>query len=218
MTTSTQDSPKSNHESLSLTIVTPTELINQTTTSIPLSYAPVVGAGSLPSSQNVPLMPTIESITDPSMNSTTPAPFLVDNSDIEEPSSTAGTIINQETMNENSNYTDDSFNFTDEDDEKHNTPKDDSNIEDDSNFSFELNDFPNSLKDEVATSSTEETNPLPPLVTIRAPTSTDVALRALIKPRTSGRISQPVKARSPLAKTGTLFVEKFVFVEKQLFR
>jgi hypothetical protein len=167
MTTTAQDSPKSNHESLSLTIVTPTELINQTTNSLHLSYAPA-GGGSLPSSQNILMMPTIESITEPSINSTIPPPFTVDNSDSEEPSSTAGTVINQE-----------SFNFTDEE-----TSKDDSN-----DFSFELNDF-----------SKNETASPPPMITIRAPTSADVAYRALIKPRPGGRISQPIKTESPLAK------------------
>jgi hypothetical protein len=184
MTTTAHESPKSNHESLSLTIVTPTELINQTTTSLHLSYAPA-GGGSVPSSQNILLMPTIESITEPSMNSTIPPPFLVDNSDMEEPSSTGGTVINQETE-------EGSFHFTDEDnDDKQETPKDDTNTEEESNFSFELNDFP----------SNEMDLPPPPIITIRAPTSADVAYRALIKPRPGGRISQPVKIDSPLAKT-----------------
>ncbi len=130
MTTTAQESPKSNHESLSLTIVTPTELINQTTNSLHLSYAPA-GGGSLPSSQNILLMPTIESITEPSMNSTIPPPFLVDNSDMEEPSSNAGTvIINQ-----------DSSQLTDDESE---TSKDDTN-----DFSFELNDFSNNSKEEL---------------------------------------------------------------------
>jgi hypothetical protein len=184
MTTTAHDSPKSNHESLSLTIVTPTELINQTATSFHLSYAPAGGGNSLPSSQNILLMPTIESITEPSMNSTIPPPFAVDNSDIEEPSSAGGTVINQ----------DDSFHFTDQDDENLETPKDDTNTEDENNFSFELNDFPNSVNEPVA-----ELNP-PPMITIRAPTSADVAYRALIKPRPGGRISQPVKTDSPLAQ------------------
>jgi len=179
MTTIAQESPKSNHESLSLTIVTPTELINQTTNSLHLSYAPA--GGSLPSSQNILLMPTIESITEPSMNSTIPPPFLVDNSDLEEPSSTGGTVINP-----------DSFHFTDEEQE---TPKDDTNTEEENNFSFELNDFPNSSTDEIASPL-----PQPPIITIRAPTSSDVAYRALIKPRSSGRISQSIKTESPLVK------------------
>ena len=80
-----QVSPKSNHESFSVTIVASTKLINQKTTSLHLSYAPIVRAGNFSSSQNVPLMLTIKSITDPGMNLTTPAPLLVDNSDIEEP-------------------------------------------------------------------------------------------------------------------------------------
>jgi hypothetical protein len=169
MTTTAQESPKCNHESLSLTIVTPTELINQTTNSLHLSYAPA--GGSLPSSQNILLMPTIESITEPSINSTMPPPFAVDNSDTEEPSSTAGTVINEE-------------------DEE--AAKDD--IDD---FSFELNDFTNDSHDEPSPP------PPPPMITIRAPTSADVAYRALIKPRPGGRISQPVKTESPLVKTLT---------------
>lgn len=177
MTTTAQESPKSNHESLSLTIVTPTELINQTGNSLHLSYAPA--GGSLPSSQNILLMPTIESITEPSINSTIPPPFMVDSSDSDEPSSTAGTVINQETQNE------DSFNITDE----NTTAEED-------NFSFELNDFSND----------ESTPPPPPpapapMITSRAPTSADVAYRALIKARTGGRTSQPIKTESPLAKT-----------------
>ncbi|CAF4419785.1 unnamed protein product [Rotaria sp. Silwood2] len=200
MITTTQESPKSNHESLSLTMVTPTELINQTTASLHISYAPQ-GGGSLPSSQNILLMPTIESITDPSMNSTIPPPFMVDNSDIEEPSSMAGTVINQESYhNNNSNTTEESFHFTDEDDEKQDTPKDDSNTEEDSNFSFELNDFQNNSKEKTDELTNDEIIQ-PPMITIRAPTSADVAFRALIKARMSGRLSQPVKTESPLAKT-----------------
>ena len=41
---------------------------------------------------------------------------------------------------------------------------------------------------------------VPPLITVRALTSADVAYRALIKARSSGRISQPVKRHSPLAQ------------------
>lgn len=185
MTTTAQESPKSNHESLSLTIVTPTELINQTGNSLHLSYAPA--GGSLPSSQNILLMPTIESITEPSINSTLPPPFAVDNSDTEEPPSTAETIIHP-----------DSLHFTDDDDENESeeTPKDDSN-----DFSFELNDFANNFNDESTPPAPAPAPPPPPMVTIRAPTSADVAYRALIKPRTGGRISQPVKKPSPLIKT-----------------
>ena len=183
MTTTAQESPKSNHESLSLTIVTPTELINQTGNSLHLSYAPA--GGSLPSSQNILLMPTIESITEPSINSTLPPPFAVDNSDTEEPSSAAGTIIHP-----------DSLHFTDdEDDQGEETPKDDTN-----DFSFELNDFTNNSNDE-STPPAPPPPPPPPMITVRAPTSADVAYRALIKPRTAGRISQPVKNPSPLVKT-----------------
>ena len=182
MTTTAQESPKSNHESLSLTIVTPTELINQTGNSFHLSYAPA--GGSLPSSQNILLMPTIESITEPSINSTLPPPFAVDNSDTEEPSSAAGTIIHP-----------DSLYFTDNDeDEGEETPKDDTN-----DFSFELNDFANNSNDESTPPAPPP--PQPPMITIRAPTSADVAYRALIKPRMGGRISQPVKNPSPLIKT-----------------
>jgi hypothetical protein len=200
MTTTAHESPKSNHESLSLTIVTPTDLINQTGTSLHLSYAPA-GGGSLPSSQNILLMPTIESITEPSMNSTIPPPFLVDDSDMEEPSSTAGTVINQETQNEHSNCTESSFHFTDEDEEKIETPKDDTYTEEENNFSFELNDFPNNT-DESNTSTTETAPPPPPpMITVRAPTCADVAYRALIKPRVGGRISQPNKIDSPLAQS-----------------
>ena len=202
MTTTAQESPKSNHESLSLTIVTPTDLINQTTASLHLSYAPA-GGGSLPSSQNILLMPTIESITEPSMNSTVPPPFSVDNSVLEEPSSAGGTVIIQETQNENSNSTeDDSFRFTDEDDEKQETPKDDTNTEDESNFSFELNDFPNNSND--VTHEPAPPPPPPPIITKRAPTSADVAYRALVKPRSGGRISQPNKIESPLATTSKM--------------
>ena len=184
MTTTAQESPKSNHESLSLTVVTPTEIINQTTNSLHFSYAPA--GGSLPSSQNILLMPTIESITEPSVNSTMPPPFTVDNSDTEEPSSTAGTVIHQ-----------DSYNYTDqeEDEEEEEAPKDDTD-----DFSFELNDFASDSKDE---STLPLPPPPPPMITIRAPTSADVAYRALIKPRPAGRISQPVKTPSPLVKTLT---------------
>lgn len=206
MITSTQESPKSNHESLSLTMVTPTELINQTGVSLQLSYAPA--GGSLPSSQNILLMPTIESITEPSINSTMPPPFSVDNSVNEDASSMGGTVIDQDTYYEKSNITEDSFHFTDDEDEsdKQEIPKDDTNTEDDSNFSFELNDFPNSSKDTINESLKDEViqPPPPPMITIRAPTCTDVALRALIKTRTSARLSQTVKAESPLAKTSKI--------------
>ncbi|CAF2144928.1 unnamed protein product [Rotaria magnacalcarata] len=202
MLTTTHESPKSNHESLSLTMVTPTELINQTTASLYVSYAPQ-GGGSLPSSQNVLVMPTIESITEPSMNSTIPPPFLVDNSDTEEPSSMAGTVIsNQESLQDSTNSTEDSFHFTDDDNEKQETPKDDTNT-DDSNFSFELNDFANNTTDTKNETRNEDVF-YQPTITIRPPTSADVAFRALIKARTSGRLSQLVKTESPLAKTSKM--------------
>jgi len=191
MTTTAQESPKSNHDTLSLTIVTPTELINNTTTaSLHVSYAPA--GGSLPSSQNVLLMPTIESITDPSINSTLPPPFSVDNSVSEETTSNAGTVLTPEKNNASA----ESFRFTD-----------DETDEDDNNFSFELNDFP--------TESPSPVNVPPPptsapIVTIRAPTSADVAYRALIKPRiaaaATGRVSQPVKMTSPLAESNRVKV------------
>ncbi|CAF5175842.1 unnamed protein product, partial [Rotaria magnacalcarata] len=202
MLTTTHESPKSNHESLSLTMVTPTELINQTTASLYVSYAPQ-GGGSLPSSQNILVMPTIESITEPSMNSTIPPPFLVDNSDTEEPSSMAGTVIsNQESLQDSTNSTEDSFHFTDDDNEKQETPKDDTNT-DDSNFSFELNDFANNTTDTKNETRNEDVF-YQPTITIRPPTSADVAFRALIKARTSGRLSQLVKTESPLAKTSKM--------------
>ena len=92
-------------------------------------------------------------------------------------------LINQQT----------SFDFTDND-----TIKDDTNNDDETNFSFELNDFPNNSENESMANVPEP--PHSPMITIRAPTSADVAYRALIKPRTGGRVSQPVKADSPLAK------------------
>jgi hypothetical protein len=85
-----------------------------------------------------------------------------------------------------------SFDLTDTD-----TIKDDTNNDDETNFSFELNDFPNNSKNESMVNVPE---PSPPMITVRAPTCADVAYRALIKPRTGSRISQPVKADSPLAK------------------
>ena len=206
MTTTAHESPKSNHDTLSLTIVTPTELINNTTgTSFHLSYAPA-GGGSIPSSQNILLMPTIESITEPSINSSLPAPFLVDNSDLEEPSSTDGTDPSDETPNERSNLTEGSFRFTDDDEDMPDAPKDDTNNDDENNFSFELNDFASDTKEAstVSEASSGEATPSPPpMITIRAPTSADVALRALVKRRAGGRTLQPVKIESPLAKTGT---------------
>ncbi|CAF5054456.1 unnamed protein product, partial [Rotaria socialis] len=73
-----------------------------------------------------------------------------------------------------------------------------SKIDDESNFSFELNDFTNSTKNESTINVPE---PTAPMITMRAPTCADVAYRALIKSRTNGRVSQPIKADSPLATT-----------------
>jgi len=179
-TPTVRESPKTNHDTLSLTVVTPTDIINATTTSLRMSYAPKNGTDSLPSSQTIPSMPTIESI-----NSTNPPSFLIDNTTMEEEqqaSSAATTTMNQQT----------SFDITEND-----TIKDDTNNDDETNFSFELNDFPNNSKNESMVNVPE---PTPPMITIRAPTCADVAYRALIKPRTGSRISQPVKADSPLAK------------------
>jgi hypothetical protein len=168
-TTTVRDSPKTNHDTLSLTVVTPTDIINSTRRSSRLSYAP---QGSLPSSQDIPTMPTIESIT-----SADPPSFLMNNTTMGEEQ--PATTINQQP----------SFDITDND-----TIKDDSNNDDEANFSFELNDFPNNSKNESMV------NVPPPMITIRAPTCADVAYRALIKPRAGGRVSQPLKADSPLAK------------------
>ena len=162
-----RDSPKTNHDTLSLTVVTPTDIINSTRRSSRISYAPKGGSDSLPSSQDIPTMPTIESIS-----SAEPPSFLADN-----------TAMNQQT----------SFDLTEND-----TIKDDSNNDDETNFSFELNDFPNNSRTESMVTVPESA---PPMITIRAPTCADVAYRALIKPRVGGRVSQPIKADSPLAKT-----------------
>ena len=70
-------------------------------------------------------------------------------------------------------------------------------------ISFELNDFPNNSNDEPKV--VNDLAPPQPMITIRAPTCADVAYRALIKPRTGGRVSQPVKADSPLAKSSKAF-------------
>jgi len=187
-TTNVRESPKTNHDTLSLTVVTPTDIINSTTTSLRMSYAPKNGSDSLPSSQDIPTMPTIESI-----NSTNPPSFLIDNTTMEEEqASTATATINQQT----------SLDITDND-----TMKDDTNNDDETNFSFELNDFPDNSKNE---STVDVSAPPPPMITIRAPTCADVAYRALIKPRTGGRVSQPVKADSPLANTSKK-IEIFFF-------
>jgi hypothetical protein len=178
--TTVRESPKTNHDTLSLTVVTPTDIINSTSASLRMSYAPKGGSGSLPSSQEIPAMPTIESIT-----STNPPSFLMDNTAIEDeqPSAIATTTMNQQS----------SFDITDND-----TIKDDTNNDDETNFSFELNDFPNNSNNE-STGNVPEQPPPPPMITIRAPTCADVAYRALIKPRAGGRVSQPIKADSPLA-------------------
>ena len=97
MTTIAHESPKTNHDTLSLTVVTPTDINQSTTTSLRMSYARKSGSDSLPSSQNIPLMPTIESITEPSMNSTNPPSFLIDNTAIEEEQSSTGRTTNQST-------------------------------------------------------------------------------------------------------------------------
>jgi hypothetical protein len=76
------------------------------------------------------------------------------------------------------------------------TMKDEIINDDDTNFSFELNDFSSNSKNESAIN----VPPPQPTMAIRAPTCADVAYRALIKTRTGGRVSQPVKADSPLAK------------------
>ncbi|CAF4147230.1 unnamed protein product, partial [Adineta steineri] len=173
-----RESPKTNHDTLSLTVVTPTDIINTTRRSSRLSYVQKGGSSSLPSSQEIPVMPTIESIT-----STEPPSFLMENTAMEDEQPST---MNQQTT----------FDMTDND-----TIKDDSNNDDETNFSFELNDFPNNSNNE----SNVHVQPLPPpaepMITIRAPTCADVAYRALIKPRTGGRVSQPIKADSPLAKT-----------------
>lgn len=178
VTTTAQESSNSLHESLSLTIVTPMELINQTTTSLHLSHA--LAGDSLLSFQNILLMPTIESIIEPSISSTLPPLFVMDNSETEETSSTTGTIIHPNSLH----LTDDN------DDEGEETLKDNIN-----NFLFERNN--------LANNSSNVPTPLtlsPPMITVPAPINTNVAYRALIKSRTGGRISQPVKNPSPLIK------------------
>lgn len=166
--TTVRDSPKTNHDTLSLTVVTPTDIINATTTSLRMSMAPKSDSDSLPSSQDLPVMPTIESI-----NSTNPPSFLMNNTTMEIEATT--TTINGE-----------------------NTLEDETNADDDTNFSFELNDFRDSSKHEEPVAAA---SPAPqPAMPIRAPTCADVAYRALVKRKTGGRISQPIKADSPLAR------------------
>jgi hypothetical protein len=180
--TTVRDSPKTNHDTLSLTIVTPTDIINSTTTSLRMSYAPKSDSDSLPSSQNLPTMPTIESI-----NSTNPPSFLIDNTTTEDQG--ISTTLNQQNSFEND------------------TMKDEINNDDDTNFSFELNDFSSNSKNE---SAINVPTPPQPAMAIRAPTCADVAYRALIKTRTGGRVSQPVKADSPLAKPSKI-IDNFLY-------
>jgi hypothetical protein len=187
-TTTVRESPKTNHDTLSLTVVTPTDIINSTSASLRMSYARKSGPGSLPSSQEIP---TIESIT-----STNPPSFLMDNTAVEEEQPSITTTTNQQT----------SFDLTDND-----TIKDDTNNDDETNFSFELNDFPNNSENESITNVPEPTPPQP-MITIRAPTCADVAYRALIKPRAGGRVSQPVKADSPLAKPSNKIENFFLLI------
>ncbi|CAF3416179.1 unnamed protein product [Rotaria socialis] len=170
-TTTMRESPKPNHDTLSLTVVTPTDIINSTRRSSRLIFAQKTITDSLPSSQEIPIMETIESIA-----SASPPSFLADNTTIadEQPSMTS----NQQN----------SFDLTESN----------SKIDDESNFSFELNDFTNSTKNESTINVPE---PTAPMITMRAPTCADVAYRALIKSRTNGRVSQPIKADSPLATT-----------------
>ena len=171
--TTFRESIKNNHDTLSLTVVTPTDMVNSTRASARMSYSTKSGSGSLPSSQDIPTMPTIESIT-----STDSPSCLIDNASMED--ARTSTTTNKQN----------SLDITED-----NTIKGDSNNDDETNFSFELNDFPDNSK-------TESTmNVAKPTIPIRAPTCTDVAYRALIKPRSSGRISQPILADSPLAKS-----------------
>jgi hypothetical protein len=163
--TTVRDSPKTNHDTLSLTVVTPTDLINTTTVSARMSFAPKNATDSLPSSQTLPTMATIES-----MDSTMLPSFLVENTvlDDEQPEPLTTMVSTN------------------------------SNTDDDTNFSFELNDFPNNSKD--VSLEPEPKKVEAPMPKIRAPTCADVAYRALIKPRAGARISQPIKAESPLAR------------------
>ena len=164
-----RDSPKTSHDTLSLTVVTPTDIINSTSTSIRMSIATKTGADSLPSSQE---LTTIESI-----NSINPPSFLMENTTMEVDQTS--TTLNQDepssTMNQDK-LTDSSG--------------------DETNFSFELNDFSNESTNNIQAAPVAPV----PVPSIRAPTCTDVAFRALLKARKGGRISQPVKADSPLAQ------------------
>ncbi|CAF3623978.1 unnamed protein product [Rotaria sordida] len=170
-TTTIRESPKTNHDTLSLTVVTPTDIINSTTTSVRMSYAPKTTFDNLPLSQDIPIMPTIESI-----NTTNPPSFLMENTTTIEDEQPSTTINQQNSFDMSENKT---------------------NTDDEANFSFELNDFSNNSKTESIINIPEPSQPI--ITTIRAPTCADVAYRALIKPRSSARLSQPVKADSPLA-------------------
>ena len=179
-TATVRESPKTNHDTLSLTVVTPTDIINSTRVSARMSLAMKSGSRSVPSSQTMPTMPTIESI-----DSTIPPSFLADN-----------TTIGDEDISAMDQQTSLPVNNTD-------GLKDDSNNDDETNFSFELNDFPSDSKDEssMAVPPSPAAVPAPVMVAaMRAPTCADVAYRALIKSRLGGRVSQPIKADSPLAK------------------
>lgn len=167
--TTMRESPKPNQDTLSLTVVTPTDIVNSTRRSSRLSVARKTITDSLPSSQEIPKMPTIESITSINMPS-----FLADNTTMADEQASA--TINQQS----------SLNISE------NTSKND----DESSFSFELNDFTNSTKNE---SIVDTPQPVQPMPAMRAPTCADVAYRALVKRRVSGRVSQPIKAQSPLA-------------------
>lgn len=181
-TTTVRESPKTNHDTLSLTVVTPTDIMNATANTSRASFLPKSGEDSAPSSQTIAPMPTIES-----MESTIPPSFLAEN-----------TVMEDETQSQPTA-------------EETNEPtQDDSNTDDDTNFSFELNDFANNSKEESSTTdssttATTTTEPVQtPVLNIRAPTCADVAFRALIKPRTGARTSQPLKVQSPLANPGKI--------------
>ena len=174
-----RESPKTNHDTLSLTVVTPTDIINSTRVSARMSLAMKSGSRSMPSSQTMPTMPTIESI-----DSTIPPSFLADNTTIGDDEISAMDLQTSLPVQNADGL------------------KDDSNNDDETNFSFELNDFPSDSKDEssMIVSPLPAAVPAPAMLAMRAPTCADVAIRALIKSRMGGRISQPIKADSPLAK------------------
>ena len=126
-TATVRESPKNNHDTLSLTVVTPTDIINATSASLRTSFVPKSGTDSQPLSQTIPLMPTIES-----MDSTIPPSFLADNTAMNDEQASVLEQRPSLDMNENE------------------TMKDDSNTDEETDFSFELNDFPNDSKDESA--------------------------------------------------------------------